>query len=128
MSSVPLWFASSSARFLSEGRVAGEEFDFGVDLGALAGEEGLDRVAQAGVANPVRAVGALGQIAAGDLVRPLGARLDAPQAALDGELDRPVIAQLEVQEAVVLGAAPVAAEQRVLPQHVEGAGDGAAVA
>ena len=58
----------------------------------------------------------------------MGAGLDAPQAALDGELDRPVVAQLEVQEAVVLGAAPVAAEQRVLPQHVEGAGDGAAVA
>ena len=74
------------------------------------------------------AVGDLGQVAAGDLVRALRAGLDAAEAALDGEFDGAVVAQLEMQEGVVLQTAPVAAEQRIAAHHVEGAGDGAPLA
>ncbi len=53
------------------------------------------------------------QVAAGELVLALGAGLDALELAIDGELDGLVVAELEMQERVVLDGAPVAAEQRV---------------
>ena len=43
---------------------------------ALADEVARDRVPQTLVRDPVRAVGAPGQVTAGDLVRPLGAGFD----------------------------------------------------
>ena len=52
-------------------------------------------------------------IAARQLVLALRAGLDHLQLALDGEVDRLVVADLEMQEGVVLDAAPVAAVERV---------------
>ena len=43
----------------------------------------------------------------------LGAGLDAGELVLDGVLDGLVVAELEMQERVVLDRAPVAAEQRI---------------
>src|SRR6202023_3874133 len=61
--------------------------------------------------------------AARELVLALRARLDTLEPARYRELDRLVIAQLEVQERVVLGCAPVAAVERVRAHEVDGAGD-----
>ena len=53
----------------------------------------------------------------------LGAGLDARELALDGVLDRLIVAELEMQERMMLDAAPVAAEQRIGADEVDGAGD-----
>ncbi len=63
------------------------------------------------------------QIAAGQLVLALGAGLDALELVLDGVFDGLIVAELEVQERVVLGRAPVASEQRVRAAKVDGARD-----
>ena len=78
---------------------------------------------KAGIGDPMRAVGRHRQIAALHFVRPLRAGLDPLQAALDRELDRAVIAALEMEERVFAVAAPIAAIDRVAAEDVEGAGD-----
>src|SRR5215208_6554350 len=67
-------------------------------------------------------------VAAGELVVALRARLDARQAPRDREVDGAVVADLEVQERVVLDAAPVAAIKTRVADQVERARDGAAIA
>jgi hypothetical protein len=55
-------------------------------------------------------VGAIGlhwQIASSELVRTLGARLDAREFMSNGELDGLVVADLEMQIGVLLNASPV---------------------
>ena len=59
---------------------------------------------------------------------PLGSGLDAGKLVLDGVLDGLIIAELEMQERVVLDRAPVPAEQRVGADEIDGAGDPAAIA
>ena len=54
----------------------------------------------------MRRMGGDRQIATGELVLALGAGLDALEPALDGEVDRLVIADLEMQEGMLLDAAP----------------------
>ena len=66
------------------------------------------------------------QVAAGELVLALGAGLDASQFLRDRELDGLVVADLEMQERVVLDRAPVAAVERVRADEIDGAGDPAA--
>ena len=61
----------------------------------------------------MRRIGGDRQVAAGELVLALGAGLDALELVVDGEVDGLVVAELEMQERVVLDGAPVAAEQRV---------------
>ncbi len=82
-------------------------------IGALALEIVVDRAAQRRIGDVVRRIGGDRQIAARELVLALGAGLDAGELVRDGEFDRLVVAELEMQERVVLDAAPVAAEQRV---------------
>ena len=74
----------------------------------------------------MRGPGGLRQVAAGQLVLALGTGLDALELAIDGELDGLVVAELEMQERVVLDGAPMAAEQRVAADEIDGAGDEAA--
>ena len=69
-----------------------------------------------------------GPVAAGELVLALRARLDPLEAAGDGKVDRLVVADLEMQEGVVLDAAPVAAVEPPVADEVDGAGDVAAAA
>src|SRR6478736_5606508 len=80
------------------------------DIGALALEVIVDGPAQAGIGDEVRGVGGPRQVAARDLVLALRAGLDMREAALDGEIDRLVVADLEMQERMMLDRAPVAAE------------------
>ena len=85
----------------------------GFHIGALADQIVGDRPAQPGIGDVMGRMGGHRQIAARELVLALGAGLDALELAVDGELDGLVIADLEMQERVVLDRAPVAAEQRV---------------
>ena len=71
------------------------------------------RAPQAGVGDVMRRIGGLRQIAAGDLVLALRAGLDAFRAPRDRKIDGLIIANLEMQERMMLDRAPVAAEQRV---------------
>src|SRR5262249_34546236 len=97
-------------------------------IGALALEEILDRAPQRRIDDVMRRIGRRRQIAARNFVLALGAGLDAGELVLDGVLDGLIIAELEVQERVVLACAPMAAEQRVRANEVDGAGDPAPVA
>src|SRR3954471_4741681 len=98
------------------------------DIGALALEVIVDGAAQARIGDEVSGVGGPWQVAACDLVLALCARLDIRQAAFDGEVDRLIVADLEMQEGMMLYRTPVAAEQRVRSDEVDRARDPAIVA
>ena len=87
--------------------------DLALDRVAFALDEIVDGAAEAGIGDAVRGVGGHRQVAALDLVLALGAGLDPLQPMRDGVVDGLVVAGLEMQEAVILGAAPVAAVERV---------------
>ena len=74
------------------------------------------------------AVGRHRQVAAGELVRALRARLDTREPSRNGEVDGLVVADLEMQAGVLLERAPIAAIERVGADEVQRACDGAAVA
>src|SRR5260370_5707818 len=97
-------------------------------IGALMPEIVRYRAAQIGVGDVVRGIGGLRQIAACDLVLALGAGLDGLQAAPDRKIDGLIVADLEMQKRVMFDRAPVAAEQRIGADEIDGAGDPAAVA
>jgi hypothetical protein len=92
--------------FLPVGQELAELLELAGHLEAILGEEALDRIPEAGVADPVRAVGRDRRVAALELVGALGAGLDPGEAALDRELDRLVVAGLEVEKLELLPAAP----------------------
>ena len=73
---------------------------------------------------PVRGLRFHRQEAAEKLVLPLRAAFESLQLARDGEVDRLVVAGLEVQQGHVFEGAPVAAIQRVGGMQVERAADG----
>src|SRR5947209_3705027 len=77
------------------------------DVGALALEIIVDGAAQAGIGDEVRGMGRLRQVAARDLVLALRAGLDGSESVLDREIDRLIIADLEMQERMMLDCAPV---------------------
>src|SRR5688572_33331283 len=85
----------------------------GVDIGALALEVVGNRPPQRWVGNVMRGVGGGRQITAGQLVLALGAGLHALEPVRNGVVDRLVVAELEVQERVVLERSPVAAIEGV---------------
>src|SRR6476620_5224743 len=76
----------------------------------------------------VRAIGRGGEIAAGKLVLALRSSFDDGEAVRNGEIDGLVVANLEMQVAVLLECAPIAAEQRILADEIQRAGDIAAIA
>ena len=96
------------------------------DLPALALEIVGDGAAEAGIGDPVGRVGRGRPVAARELVLALRAGLDARQAVGDGPIDRLVVAELEMQERLLLDRAPVAAVERVGADEIERAGDVAA--
>src|SRR3982074_1611932 len=104
-----------------------DEFARGLrHIGAFALEIVRYRSAQVGVGDVMRRIGGLRQIAARQLVLALRARLDGFQAAPNRKLDRLVIADLEMQKRMMLDRAPVAAEQGIGADEIDGAGDPAA--
>src|SRR5690242_8925117 len=98
------------------------------DIGALALEVIGDRAAEVGIGNVMRGVGGVRQISARELVLALRAGFDDLKLALDREIDGLVVANLEMQEVVVLDRTPVAAEQRVRADEIDRARDPAAIA
>src|SRR5712692_4271509 len=97
-------------------------------IGALAHEKILDRAPQPRVVDVMRGIGRGRPVAARYLVLALGAGLDAGELVLDGELDRLVIAELKMQEWMILDTTPIAAEQRIGADEVDGAGDPTSIA
>src|SRR5262245_34137672 len=87
-----------------------------------------DRLPETRMGNVMRGLRGYGHIAARELVLSLRARLDPFQLPVDGEIDRLVIADLEMQEGMVLDAAPVAAVERIGADEVDRTGDVAAAA
>src|SRR5690348_12603532 len=100
-----------------------ETFHLVLDHLALARQKLSDSPAKGRIGDPVSAVGRHRQIPALDLVRALRAGLDALQSAGDRELDRLVIAALEMKEFVIAVAAPIAAVDRILAEQVKRAGN-----
>ena len=74
----------------------------------LASVELGDRIAERGIADPVGAVGERRQETTLELVRPLRSSFKKLDAVLDRVLDGLVVAQLKVEAAEFLCAAPVA--------------------
>src|SRR5262245_17784076 len=113
---------------LAEWRRLGQLLDRRGHVGALALEEVVDRATQLGIVDVMRRVGRDWHITACDLVLALGAGFDPSELVLDRVLDRLVVAELEMQERMVLDAAPVATEQGLGADEVDGAGDPAPAA
>src|SRR5215469_3190566 len=90
---------------------------------ALAREKSGNGAAKRRIGDPMRAIGRHRQIAALQFVRALRAGLDPLEPMRDRELDRAVIAALEMQEAVFAMGAPIAAVDRLAAENVERAGD-----
>src|SRR3569833_3523405 len=100
-------------QILAERRGRRKLFRGGFDISALALEVVGAGPAQAGSGNVVRRIGGVRQVAPRQLVLALGAGFDPAQSVPDGIVDGLVVADLEMQERVMLDGAPVAAVQRV---------------
>src|SRR5206468_1459074 len=97
-------------------------------MGALVLEKVGDGAPQPRIGNVMCGMSGHRHIAARDLVLAAGAGLDAAELVLDRIVDRLIVADLEMQERVLLDAAPVAAKQDIGADEVDGARDPAAVA
>src|ERR1700722_6772393 len=116
---VPLLAAIDAA----EGRVFLIMGDRALDRFSLVSEIVGDRPGKPRVGEFVRRISEGRSIAAGELVLALGASLDAPQSARQREVDRLIVADLEMQKRPVLDRAPVAAVERVVADEVDRARD-----
>src|ERR1700683_1504118 len=76
-------------------------------IGALALEIVRYRPPQVGIGDVMRGIGGLRQRPARDLVLALCAGLDRLQATLNGEIDRLIIADLEMQKRMMFDRTPV---------------------
>src|SRR5690242_10191367 len=110
----------------AKGGLLGKESDVTGDGAPLALEIIGDGTAKTGVGDVMGAIGLARQIAAGELMRALRPRLDAGQPVLNREVDRLVVADLEMQKGVLLDATPIAAVERIGADEVERTGDIAA--
>ena len=93
---------------------------------AFAREKTLDRFAQPWIGNPVSGICFHGQVTASQLVLALGAGFDARQSGGDSEVDRLIVANLEMQRGVMFYRSPVAAVEAIAADKVERARDIAA--
>src|SRR5215467_6612578 len=108
-----------AARAFAERACVPKLLSSSVHEGALALEIVIDRPPEAGIGYVVRRIGGVRQIAARELVLALGAGLDAGEPAVDRIFDRLIVANLEMQERMMLDRAPMAAEQRVVADKVD---------
>ena len=76
---------------------------------SLAGKELFDGLSENGVANPMRTVNGSWHQTSPELVGTLGAGFETPHPVLDGMLDEPIVAELEVKHVVSLRSAPISA-------------------
>src|SRR5688500_280131 len=108
---------------LAERTVLAQQLAHLFDIGALAGEIVADRPAKAGMRDIMGGMRRHRQVTAGELVFALRSGLDPFQPFRKGEVDRLVIADLEMQEGMILDAAPVTAVERIAADEVDRAGD-----
>src|SRR5450759_1041528 len=100
-------------QILAEGRGRRKLFAGGPHIGPLACEILGYRPPQRRIGDEMRGIGGVRQVAARQLVLALGAGLDARQSVGDRVFDGLIVAQLEMQERMVLDGAPVAPVDRI---------------
>src|SRR5205085_766137 len=100
----------------------------GGDVRAFAPEEIVDGAVEGRMRQPMEGARRLRQEAARMLVLALRAALEERDAPLDAELDRLVVARLEVQAGHMLDRAPVAPVEGVRTVEVQRGGHAAALA
>src|SRR3984957_8292390 len=98
----------------AEGRIALIMRDRALDRFPLVSQIVGDRSRQSRIGEFVRRIGEGRPVAPRELVLPLRARLDAAQSSRESEVDRLIVADLEMQKGPVLDRAPVAAVERVV--------------
>ena len=113
-------------QILAEWRGRRKLFGGGLHISALAREIVGDGPAQSRIGNVMRRIGGVGQVAARELVLALGPGLDPLQPVCDRVVDGLIVADLEMQERVVLDRAPIAAVERIGADEIDGACDPAA--
>jgi hypothetical protein len=95
----------------------------GFHIGPFADQIVLDRPPQRWIGDEMGRMGSDRQVTAGKLVFALSACLNPGELGGDGELDRLLIAKLEMQERVVLGCAPVTPVECVGTDEIDRTGD-----
>ena len=126
----PLVFGSGDDLFavdFAERGMSRKIMDFRLHLAPFPAEKILHGIVKPGVAQPVGGESFRRQIAAGKLVRALRAGLHPFQPMCDGIVYGAVVTGFEMQETMILKAAPVAAIQAVAAFKVECPGDIAAL-
>src|SRR5882724_13121525 len=116
----------TSRRFLvfcPERTAFGQLVDVALDSLRLAGKKFFHRVCELGMTQPVRRPRGARHESPCELVLALCAPLEDTDAALYAELQRLVIADLEMQQRHVADRAPVAAVQHERRENIEGARD-----
>src|SRR5690606_11492740 len=108
---------------LPVGAVLAQEFCINRDSVALLLEEARDGIAETRVGDPVHRVRFDREITARQLVLSLRSGLDARKPVRDGIVDRLIVAELEMKKRMVLGGAPVPAEETVAANEIQGSGD-----
>src|SRR5580698_1744092 len=107
-------------RFAKRSGIAEFARGFG-DIGTLAPQIVRKRAPKIGIGDVVRGESSLRQISPRDLVLPLRAGLNRLQATADRKVDGLIIADFEMQERMMFDRTPVAAEQGVGADEVDGA-------
>src|SRR5690606_41701859 len=102
-------FAFGHRPGLAERGVLVQRLDQPRHMGAFLLEIAADGIVEAPVGHPVHGMDRHGKIAAGQLVLTLGTSLDPFQPVPDRVFDCLVVAAFEMQEGMILNAAPVAA-------------------
>src|SRR5687768_13913958 len=110
------------------GRVFRKSLGHVFNLPTFAFEIVGDRVSQSGMDNGVSGIRQDRLVTPRQLVITLRTGLHDRKAMGDRVVDRLMVADLEMQERMLLGAAPVAAVETIGPYEIEGAGDVTAVA
>src|SRR5450759_4374554 len=100
-------------QILAEWRGRRKLFAGGPHIGPLAREIFSYRPPQRRIGDEMRGIGGHRHVAARQLVLALGAGLDARQSVGDRVFDGLIVAQLEMQERMVLDGAPVAPVDRI---------------
>src|SRR5690625_1721396 len=122
-------FAAASTARLAEGIVlAIDIIDLTTYLAPFSLQEVRNGTFQRTVQNKMRTPGFAGEVAALHLMLALGAGFDPVKAMGNGVIDRLIVTGLEVQEAVIFTATPIAAIENPAAREIKRAGNGPSLA
>src|SRR5262249_10912162 len=110
-------------QILAEWRRRCKLFGGRLDIKALAREIIGDRPAQAGVGNKMRRVGGVRHVASRQLVLAPGASFDPLEVIRNRVFDRLVVAELEMEERMVLDRSPISAVKRLATDEIDSPGN-----